>query len=139
MKNVFAVLTIAAGVIATLTLAGGGNGSAATTHPQAQVTGPGTPAGPATAPAESSSPSQRWEYRVVNTRAALLQANVNARATARLNDDDPHTRFIARATLAAEAEADVLRDVERELNRLGAEGWEMCSGSDGALVFRRAL
>ena len=135
MKNVLAVLTIAAGVIAALTLAGGGS-DAAMTGIQVPAT---EPQSMAAAPAAVSGPSQRWEYRVVNTRAALLQANANARTTARLSDDDPHTRFIGRATVAAEAEADVLRDVERELNRLGAEGWEMCSGSDGALVFRRAL
>ena len=135
MKNVLAVVTIAAVVIAALTLTGGGGSDAATTSTQPRAANAAAPA----APKVASAPSQRWEYRVVNTRAALLQANANARTTARLNDDDPHTRFIAGATVAAEAEADVLRDVERELNQLGAEGWEMCSASDGALVFRRAL
>ena len=138
MKNVLAVLTIAAGIIAALTMGGGGgNISDAATQTQARPTEPAS-TGP-TVPVAVSGAAQRWEYRVVNTRAALLQTKANARATARLNDDDPHTRFIGRATVAAEAEADVLRDVERELNRLGAEGWEMCSASDGALVFRRSL
>ena len=128
MKNVLAVLTIAAAAIAALLLPGGsapaiGAAPAATAQTQPAVT-PGAAA------------AERWEYRVVSTRAALMRANARDAARGKATaGGDPNVRFIAWQA----AEADALRDVERELNRLGGEGWEMCSASDGAMVFRRAL
>ena len=119
MRNVLAVLMIAAGVIGALTLAGGG---ATTGAPPALV----DMAAAATAP--------RWEYRVVSTRAALARANAQVGARNR-GQTDATARFIAWTA----AETDALKDVERELNRLGGEGWDMCSASDGIMVFRRAI
>ncbi len=117
MRNVLAVLMIAAGVIGALALTGGG----ATT-------------GIAAAPAAKAAPAEpRWEYRVVSTRVALARAKEQMDARTR-GQAEATARFIAWTA----AEASALNDVERELNRLGGEGWEMCSASDGTMVFRRA-
>lgn len=104
MRNVLAVLMIAAGAIAALTLAGGASNEE-------------RPASPA------ATAAPRWEYRVVSTR------------TAPRAKDEPTVRFVAWSGEAAEADA--LRNVERELNRLGNHGWDMCWAADGAIIFRR--
>lgn len=113
MRNVVAVLLIAAGAIAALTLTGGGATTSVT-----------TPA-PSTRPAEQEQAgTRRWEYRVVSTRVA-------PRPQAK---GDPGVRFVGWG-----ADAHAVMDLERELNRLGGEGWEMCSAAgDGTMVFRRA-
>ena len=120
MRNVLAVLLIAAGAIAALKLTGDdGTGAAATGAAGEQ------PAAP------------RWEYRVVGTR-------VTPPAAARRESAHADVRLLtltASSTSAAPtaAAADRLGDLERQLNRLGGEGWEMCSAAaDGTMVFRRA-
>jgi hypothetical protein len=126
MKNVFTVLTIAAVALGALLLAGGGTES----------TGAALPPPPASSEL-AAGPVAQWEYRVVSTRAALMRAGARSgsRNETTTGGGDPNVRLIAWRA----AEADALRAVERELNRLGGEGWEMCSASDGAMVFRRAL
>lgn len=136
MKNVLAVLTIAATAIAALTMAGGGATrgippAADEARAAAEVT--------VAVPAAGPGPAGRWEYRVVSTREALVQAHRRTRSGGESNGGDPNVRFIARAAAVAAAEADALKRVEQELNQLGGDGWEMCSASDGTLVFRRAL
>ncbi len=113
MRNVVTVLMIA-GAIAALTLTGGGAMTMTTVTTA-------TSAGPAE---QEQLGTPRWEYRVVSTRVA-------PRPQA---EGEQNVRFAAWG-----ADADAAKDLERELNRLAGEGWDMCSASgDGTMVFRRA-
>ena len=122
MRNVVAVVTITVACVAALALAGGSG------------RGGGDGISRAGAPAEEAAVPRapRWEYRVVSTRTARAQVTPRA---GRAGGGDPNVRFVARSAVA---EAETLAAVERELNRLGGEGWEMCSAADGTMVFRRA-
>ena len=119
MKNVVAVLAIAVTTVALLTVAG-----APAVAPQATDGTSGVAAAPS-----------RWEFRVVSTRVAPAIMTAARSGSKAQRNDSGAVRF---ADWPAEAEAEALRAVEEELNRLSGEGWEMCSASDGAMVFRRA-
>ncbi|CAA9405408.1 MAG: hypothetical protein AVDCRST_MAG64-1959 [uncultured Phycisphaerae bacterium] len=111
MRNVVAVLTMGTGAVAALMFAGARAGTVAAP----------AEAGPAVNAAQ-------WEYRVVSTRVA---------PASRRETGDAGVRLVAWEASDA-ADADPLAKLERELNRLGGEGWDMCSAAaDGTMVFRR--
>lgn len=116
MRNFLAVLVIAAGAVAALTLVGDDDASAS----EAQV-------------AEVMEPGLRWEYRVLSTRVNPVARQAHAEGAVRF------VGLRSAASTSASNGADRLANLERELNRLGGEGWEMCSAAtDGTMVFRRA-
>lgn len=120
MRNFLAVLVIAAGAVAALTLVGDDHATASTGG-EAQVLEVSVPESP------------RWEYRVLSTRVNAIAPQTAA---------DGGVRFVglrSSAPTSASNGADPLASLERELNRLDGEGWEMCSAAaDGTMVFRRA-
>jgi hypothetical protein len=119
MRNILAVLIIAAGAIAALTLVGEDDATAST-GAEAQVADVTPPATP------------RWEYRVLSARVNPIALRANADAGVQL------IGLRSSATTSGSSGADPLGRLERELNRLGGEGWEMCSAAaDGTMVFRR--
>ena len=122
MRNVVAVMLIAGSAIAALISTGGSS--------------VGTEAAVAQAAARNEQPAAtpRWEYRVLSARVNAVGREANG---------DGGTRFVGLQTstsTSAAVSADPLAKLERELNRLGGEGWEMCSAAaDGTMVFRRAM
>lgn len=125
MRNFLAVLVIAAGAIAALALVGE-DGATASTNEAGAATAQATDA--------SSTATARWEYRVLSARVnpAVGRADVKG-----------GVQFIgmrsSASTSAASMDGNPLTNLERELNRLDGEGWEMCSAAaDGTMVFRRA-
>lgn len=119
MRNFLAVLVTAAVAVAALTLVGEDDASASTAA-EAQV-------------AEVTEPGLRWEYRVLSTRVNPVARQAHAEGAVRF------VGLRSAASTSASNGADRLANLERELNRLGGEGWEMCSAAtDGTMVFRRA-
>ena len=119
MQNFFAVLLIAAAAIASLTLVGEDDATASTGI-EAQVADVTLPA------------TALWEYRVLSARVNPIARQAGA---------ESGVQFVglrSSASTSASNGADPLASLERELNRLGGEGWEMCSAAaDGTMVFRR--
>jgi hypothetical protein len=126
MRNFVAVLLIAAGAIAALTVTGGDDWASA-------GTAGGASAAMAVLPPRDGAPAARWEYRVLSTRVARPARQADGGADVRLLVLEPS------GAASGQQNADPLARLERELNRLGGEGWEMCSAAaDGTMVFRRA-
>src|SRR5687767_8991191 len=111
MKNVLAVLLIAAGAIAALILTGGA----------VPATGSETGIASETLAPGEEAVTPRWEYRVLSTRVAPATPTRTAKS-------DASVSLVAWQSEKSPA-TDPLAKLEQELNRLGGEGWEMCSAA----------
>ena len=67
-------------------------------------------------------PAQQWEYKVFIYKTVL---------------QDAVSTGLAGGSDQKKLEAAITSELEKILNQLGSEGWEFCSDSEGAFIFKR--
>ena len=82
----------------------------------------------------------KWEYRVISIAQSMVDTPCDDPAqSSSLPQPKKKERdlFAIGAAMQAEMVARYAPTLERELNRLGNEGWELVSGNETILILRR--